>query len=177
MDKSGVAAAVTMRESRTEGVPLFSLKRTVEAGYGGAFALLNVRSLFKLIKAKYVGSAVSRLSARNRRLIESLGDDCEFGNVHGQSGSNKLHAHLTWMVRHDYPNVTHYVPDLLRDKTVARFNRRYYLWVALGLALPAVVGGLAGLSLAGALTGLLWGGVVRLFVVEPRCRRSIRSAI
>jgi stearoyl-CoA desaturase (Delta-9 desaturase) len=77
-----------------------------------------------------------------------------------------LHAHLTWMVRHDYPNVTHYVPDLLRDKTIARFNRRYYWWVALGLALPAFVGGLASLSLAGALTGLLWGGVVRLFVVE-----------
>jgi hypothetical protein len=54
-------------------MPLFTLKRTVEAGYGGAFALLNVRSLFKLIKAKYVGSAVGRLSARNRRLIEKSG--------------------------------------------------------------------------------------------------------
>lgn len=77
-----------------------------------------------------------------------------------------LHAQLTWMVRHDYPNVTHYVPDLLSDKAIARANRRYYWWVALGLLIPAGVGGLVSMSPAGAFTGLLWGGVVRLFVVE-----------
>jgi stearoyl-CoA desaturase (delta-9 desaturase) len=77
-----------------------------------------------------------------------------------------VHAQLTWMIRHDYPNVTHYVPDLLRDKTMARFNRRYYWWVGLGLVLPAVLGGIVTASIAGALTGFLWGGVVRLFIVE-----------
>ncbi len=25
-----------------------------------------------------------------------------------------LHAHLTWMAGHDYPNVAHYVPDLMQ---------------------------------------------------------------
>jgi hypothetical protein len=52
---------------------LFDFKRTIETGDGGAFEFLNVRSLIKLIKAKYVGSAVGRLSARNRRLIEESG--------------------------------------------------------------------------------------------------------
>jgi len=76
-----------------------------------------------------------------------------------------LHAHLTWIYRHDYPNVTRYVPDILANRAFMRWNRRYYFWVLLGLALPAAIGGLARWSWQGALGGLLWGGVVRLFVV------------
>ncbi len=92
--------------------------------------------------------------------------DLHSPNLHGSAARGLLHAHLTWMVRHDYPNVMHYTPDLTKDRTIQRWNRRYHLWVALGLALPALIGGLASLSVAGAVTGFLWGGVVRLFVVE-----------
>jgi stearoyl-CoA desaturase (delta-9 desaturase) len=96
--------------------------------------------------------------------------DLHSPNLHGAGLRDRLrgfaHAHLTWMIRHDYPNVTHYVPDLLRDKALARLNRRYYLWAALGLVLPALIGALASRSFTGALTGFLWGGLVRLFVVE-----------
>jgi len=61
-------------------------------------------------------------------------------------------------------NPTVFCRDLLRDRPLARINRHYYLWVALGLAVPALVGGLLERSLAGAWSGLLWGGGVRLFV-------------
>ena len=77
-----------------------------------------------------------------------------------------LHAHLTWMIAHDYPNVAYYVPDLMANRTLVAVNSYYYSWVAFGLLLPAAIGGLATMSLWGALTGLLWGGVVRMFVVE-----------
>jgi stearoyl-CoA desaturase (delta-9 desaturase) len=70
------------------------------------------------------------------------------------------------MMRHDYPNVMLYVPDLLRNKAIVRFNRYYYWWVALSLLLPTLVGGLVSASPTGALTAFLWGGVVGLFVVE-----------
>jgi stearoyl-CoA desaturase (delta-9 desaturase) len=70
------------------------------------------------------------------------------------------------MMRHDYPNVTRYVPDLLRDRDLMRWNRSYYVWVLLGLALPALIGGLVQESWQGAATGFLWGGAVRIFVVE-----------
>src|SRR5207253_1603038 len=56
------------------------------------------------------------------------------------------HSHVTWMLRHDYPNVMHYVPDLIKDKPLMRQNQRYYTWVLLGLALPAGIGGCIGLS-------------------------------
>ena len=31
-----------------------------------------------------------------------------------------LHAHLTWMIEHDYPNVAHYVPDLMSQPRSGR---------------------------------------------------------
>lgn len=96
--------------------------------------------------------------------------DLHSPNRHGAGMGGRLrgllHAHLTWMVRHDYPNVMQYVPDLVGDKLVARYNRRYYWWVALGLILPALIGGLWTASLSGAFSAFLWGGIVRLLVVE-----------
>jgi stearoyl-CoA desaturase (delta-9 desaturase) len=96
--------------------------------------------------------------------------DLHSPNQHGAGLGGRLrgflHAHLTWMIRHDYPNVTHYVPDLVRDKNITRYNRRYYWWVFLGLVLPTLIGGLWTASLSGALSAFLWGGIFRLFVVE-----------
>jgi stearoyl-CoA desaturase (Delta-9 desaturase) len=76
------------------------------------------------------------------------------------------HSHFLWMRRHEYPNVVHYAPDLIKDRGLVRVARLYYYWVALGLLLPALVGGLVYQSWAGALSGLLWGGLVRIFVLE-----------
>ncbi|MDJ0394184.1 fatty acid desaturase [Rhodococcus sp. G-MC3] len=76
------------------------------------------------------------------------------------------HSHFLWMRRHDYPNVVHYAPDLLRNALVMRISRRYHVWVILGLVLPAAIGGLVGWSWQGAVSGLLWGGFVRMFVLE-----------
>lgn len=58
----------------------------------------------------------------------------------------------------------HYCPDLLRDPDVMRVSRTYRYWVALGILLPGLIGGLVTWSWVGALGGLLWGGLVRLFV-------------
>lgn len=76
------------------------------------------------------------------------------------------HSHFLWMRRHEYPNIAHYAPDLLRNRRLVRISRWYYHWVVLGLALPAVIGGLVELSWAGAVSGLFWGGLVRIFVLE-----------
>jgi stearoyl-CoA desaturase (delta-9 desaturase) len=96
--------------------------------------------------------------------------DLHSPNLHGSGVLGRLkgfwHAHVTWMIEHDYPNVAHYVPDLLAQRTLIAVNGYYYAWVVLGLALPAAIGGLATASLWGIFSGFLWGGVVRMFAVE-----------
>ncbi|AUG55955.1 acyl-CoA desaturase (plasmid) [Thalassospira marina] len=77
-----------------------------------------------------------------------------------------VHAHFTWMYAHSYPNVSHYAPDLLKDRVIVWVNRRYYTWIVLGLLIPTVIGGLYSQTWMGALTGFLWGGAMRMFVVE-----------
>jgi stearoyl-CoA desaturase (delta-9 desaturase) len=58
------------------------------------------------------------------------------------------------------------LPDFLRDEPLVRLNQRYGTWVLLGFALPALAGGLVTGSWAGALRGLVWGGLVRYYVVQ-----------
>ena len=69
-----------------------------------------------------------------------------------------VHSHFLWMRRHEYPNIAHYAPDLLRNRRLVRVGRHYYWWVVAGLAVPTLIGGLVHLSWAGAAAGLLWAG-------------------
>jgi stearoyl-CoA desaturase (delta-9 desaturase) len=64
------------------------------------------------------------------------------------------------------PDLQRYVPDLLADKALVAVDRVYYLWVILSLAIPTIIGGLATWSWEGALLGLLWGGLVRIFITH-----------
>jgi stearoyl-CoA desaturase (delta-9 desaturase) len=76
------------------------------------------------------------------------------------------HSHFLWMRRHEYPNIVHYAPDLIKNRPLVKVARLYYYWVVLGLLLPALAGGLVSQSWDGAVSGLLWGGLVRIFVLE-----------
>jgi stearoyl-CoA desaturase (delta-9 desaturase) len=117
------------------------------------------------------GSMISwvAMHRRHHELSDHEGD-LHSPNLHGTTVLGRLrgflHAHMIWMIEHDYPNVAHYVPDLMADRTLVAVNRLYYMWVLLGLLIPTVIGGVATLSVWGAIGGFLWGGVVRLFVVE-----------
>lgn len=76
------------------------------------------------------------------------------------------HSHLGWMLDSKMTNTVAFAKDLMRDPLIARINAHYGLWVVLGLAIPMVLGGLLTMSWMGALTGLLWGGFVRMFCVH-----------
>jgi stearoyl-CoA desaturase (delta-9 desaturase) len=63
---------------------------------------------------------------RHHELSDHEGD-LHSPNLHGTTPLGRLlgflHAHLTWMIEHDYPNVAHYVPDLMAQRTLVAVNR------------------------------------------------------
>src|SRR5579864_2000839 len=76
-----------------------------------------------------------------------------------------FHAHLGWIFAEPDADPKVYCRHLLRDRMVVFVSRTHLLWVALALAIPFIVGGALG-GWAGALTGLLWGGLVRQFLTH-----------
>jgi len=77
------------------------------------------------------------------------------------------HAHSGWLMstqgRADWKR---YAPDLYEDRGMRMIGRRFVSLVYLSLAIPAFAGYLVSGTLAGAATGLLWGGLVRIFFVH-----------
>jgi stearoyl-CoA desaturase (delta-9 desaturase) len=77
------------------------------------------------------------------------------------------HAHVGWLVREQgRADRRRFAPDLLEDPGMRWIDRNFEWLVAAGLVIPAAAGFLLTGTLAGALTGLLWGGLVRVFVVH-----------
>lgn len=75
------------------------------------------------------------------------------------------HGHVGWLFSVKRVNWSAYVPDLFSDRLVLWVNQYYLVWVFLGLALPTAVGGAIG-GLDGAVRGLLWGGLARIFLLD-----------
>lgn len=86
------------------------------------------------------------------------------GNRLGDSLRGLWHGHYGWSLRYGLPNAMHYCPDIVREPYLMAVNRHYRAYVLAGLLLPAAIGGLVTGTWQGALGGLLWGGMVRLFV-------------
>jgi len=77
-----------------------------------------------------------------------------------------FHAHVGWLFAGRAKGLARYTKDLWADPVLAAVNRQFVLWVAAGLIVPAVLGGLLTMSWMGALLGFLWGGLVRVLVVH-----------
>jgi stearoyl-CoA desaturase (delta-9 desaturase) len=91
------------------------------------------------------------------------------GHGTGWSGALRglFHAHVGWLFIHTQRGKRdRYAPDLIADPTISFFDRTFLFWVFAGLALPFGLGYLIGGTLMTGLTGLLWGGGVRMLVVH-----------
>lgn len=75
-------------------------------------------------------------------------------------------SHMGWFFERDPEDLPKYVPDLASDSVVRWVSRLFPLWVAVGLLLPALIGGLVTMSWSGAILGFLWGGLARVFLVH-----------
>jgi stearoyl-CoA desaturase (delta-9 desaturase) len=91
------------------------------------------------------------------------------GHGGGLRGSLRglAHAHVGWLFLHtERGSKKRYAPDLLEDPVIAFVDRTFFLWAVLGLAVPFGLGVALGGTVAAGLTGLLWGGGVRIFLLH-----------
>ena len=77
------------------------------------------------------------------------------------------HAHVGWL----FENVgtaerKRFAPDLLKDRTMRTIDRLFPVWVLAGFAIPFALGWIIGGGIGTALTALLWGGLVRVFLLH-----------
>jgi len=101
-------------------------------------------------------------------------EDGDPHSPHGHGGGLKgalhglWHAHMGWLWQtQGAAEKRRYARDLLEDRGLRRISRSFLWLIAAGLALPALLGFLlSGFTAMGALTGLLWGGFVRVFLVH-----------
>ncbi len=68
-----------------------------------------------------------------------------------------IHAHLGWIIDGFLANQQKYGVWLLADPIVVFVSRTFWLWVGISLVIPFMVDGWR---------GLLWGGLVRIFLVH-----------
>jgi stearoyl-CoA desaturase (Delta-9 desaturase) len=77
------------------------------------------------------------------------------------------HAHVGWLFESvGTAERERFAPDLLKDQVIAVVDKSFLVWAALGLAIPFALGWIVGGGLGTALTALLWGGLVRVFLLH-----------
>ncbi len=106
-------------------------------------------------------------------------EDPHSPHTHGKGLRGMLagvwHAHTGWLFREAPQNLMRYVQDLRKSKAIRVASAMFPFWVVLALVLPAVLGGLFSWSWKGVLTGFVWGGLVRIFLLH-HVTWSINSA-
>ncbi len=88
-------------------------------------------------------------------------------HLHGTSFWGALrgfwHAHIGWAFSPMAEGMERYAGDLRRSPMIVAVSNLFPLWAVLGLILPAAIGFAFG-GWFGALTGFVWGGLVRVFL-------------
>jgi stearoyl-CoA desaturase (Delta-9 desaturase) len=87
---------------------------------------------------------------------------------HGSGLAGLWHAHVGWLLEtQGQADWKRYAADLYEDPGMRRIGRRFPLLALLSLLIPTVLGFvLDGFTAGGAVRGLIWGGLVRIFFVH-----------
>ena len=77
------------------------------------------------------------------------------------------HAHVGWLFESvGTAERERFAPDLVKDRVVRRVDKLFWVWVVLGFVIPFALGWIVGGGIGTALTALLWGGFVRVFLLH-----------
>ena len=106
---------------------------------------------------------------RHHQYSDKIGDP-HSPNLAGEGFKNKLlglwHAHVGWIIDLELTNTALYSKELLKDSNLSFINKYYFLWFSLGLVIPGIIEGIITQSWLGFLSGILWGGIIRIFVAQ-----------
>ncbi len=119
----------------------------------------------------FEGSVVSWVATHRRHhaFSDRPGDPhspYRFGTSIGGMLRGLLHAHMGWMFHADSTPADRYVPDLLADRTIRKLSAAFPALSAASLAIPFGLGWAIGGDLRAALLALLWGGAVRIALLQ-----------
>lgn len=76
------------------------------------------------------------------------------------------HSHLGWTLNHEVTNTFLFAKDLLQDSLILKISKLYYLWYLISIIIPVLLGEILIGGWKGAVSGLLWGGFVRLLLIH-----------
>jgi stearoyl-CoA desaturase (delta-9 desaturase) len=133
-----------------------------------------MRALFAVLGSAAIEGPVIEWVANHRkhhRFSDQPGDPHSPHVGHGGGWRGALaglfHAHVGWIFsEQELASEERYAKDLLADPVVRFVDRMFVLWVFAGLAVPFALGCALTGTLVGGLTGLLWGGAVRIFLLH-----------
>jgi stearoyl-CoA desaturase (delta-9 desaturase) len=117
------------------------------------------------------GSVTSWVATHRRHHIYSdRAGDPHSPHRYGSGGLALLRglgfAHVGWLFVSDASKAARYAPDLLRDRDIRRIDRLFPALAVCSLAIPFGIGYLLAGTLSGALTALVWAGLVRMALLH-----------
>jgi stearoyl-CoA desaturase (delta-9 desaturase) len=77
-----------------------------------------------------------------------------------------LWSHLGWLFSRDTTSAARFAPDLLRDRDIAIMSRLFPVLAMASILLPGLVGWAVTGTFAGAATGVVWAGLVRIALLH-----------
>jgi stearoyl-CoA desaturase (Delta-9 desaturase) len=75
-------------------------------------------------------------------------------------------SHVGWLFVSDASDASRYAPDMLKDRDMQRIDRLFPLLALGSLAIPFGIGWALSGTIVGALTALLWAGLVRMALLH-----------
>jgi stearoyl-CoA desaturase (delta-9 desaturase) len=108
---------------------------------------------------------------KHHNLADQEGDP-HSPHLHGEPGVKGImkgfwHAHIGWLFDETLTsNPMRYVPDLVREREMRWMSRHFVGLVLAGVMVPGLIAFAITQRPLALLTGMLWGGVVRIFLLD-----------
>jgi stearoyl-CoA desaturase (Delta-9 desaturase) len=90
----------------------------------------------------------------------------EYGEGTNNQVRAAVHAHVGWLFQAQPTQEARWAPDLTKDRDLVTISRLFPLLGIVSLGLPMFLGWAISGTWMGALGGLIWGGLIRVFVLH-----------